>query len=309
MRMALKRLDDVKICAEYAKGYSGLELAKVFNCGITSVYRALNKNNVLLRKASDVSRKYFVNDQFFNSVDNQCKAYTLGFITADGNINRVYSKVLRIGLHKRDKDVLYKIIKCMESNYPVNTSKKQVYVAITSNQLCDDVLSMWKYKGFGRLPFYDINEDLLNHYLRGLVDGDGWISRNKANRYQVGVCGNKKTMTFIKNILFKKFNYKAKILPNKSIYQVAISDNIIIKSFLDWLYQGAFIYLNRKYSKYVDFKNNYKKNSVNKWSENEIQLLKINIHQPICYLMEVLPNRTKSAIVNKLYKLKHQNSK
>lgn len=68
--------------------------------------------------------KYDVNIHFFDIIDNEYKAYILGFILADGHISKQGN--LMITLQSKDIDILDKINKAMESNYPIRLCKKNI---------------------------------------------------------------------------------------------------------------------------------------------------------------------------------------
>jgi len=105
----------------------GSSLAKISN-KLSIEYQALKKlfkdNNIKVRKGYDYSRKYNLNENFFDKIDSEEKAYMLGFIYADGNnlfkINRI-----SIQLAKKDEDILIKFSKLLyNENIVKYTSKK-----------------------------------------------------------------------------------------------------------------------------------------------------------------------------------------
>ena len=62
-------------------------------------------------------KKYGVDESFFNKIDNEEKAYILGFIYADGNISK--RGHLTIEIHKRDEHILHDIKRVMQYNGPL----------------------------------------------------------------------------------------------------------------------------------------------------------------------------------------------
>lgn len=251
----IKRLNHEQIVEDYSKGMSGMQLAKKNCCYYTTIYKILKSNNISCRPASDSARKYYINENFFHLIDTEYKAYVLGFITADGNINNNgYAKKLNIGLHKKDDIILYDILKCMDTNYPVNYSKRLTYISITSDLLCDDILRIWKLPlSKDRLPYYDIDSFLLPHYIRGILDGDGWISKGKNNKFELGFCGYYPIIEFLYEVFLNKFDINLKIHPKKSIYTLQITTINHIGYILDWIYQDCNITLERKKEVYHNF--------------------------------------------------------
>ena len=61
-------------------------------------------------------RIYKVNENFFKCINTEKKAYILGFICADGHIDR---NRLKIAVSIKDKDILDKIRCAMHSNHPI----------------------------------------------------------------------------------------------------------------------------------------------------------------------------------------------
>ena len=61
---------------------SGKQVARELDVNEKTIYRWSKKFDISL--TNNGNRKHTLNDSFFENVDNQFKAYWLGFITADG---------------------------------------------------------------------------------------------------------------------------------------------------------------------------------------------------------------------------------
>jgi hypothetical protein len=111
-----------------------LEKIKELRCennGITKIARLLNKSTDTIRKylvylgeLSEIpknvggrKRKYNVDDNFFEKIDNEYNAYILGFIYADGCI--LERNQFSITVKRDDEYILEKINICMKSNFPI----------------------------------------------------------------------------------------------------------------------------------------------------------------------------------------------
>lgn len=73
-------------------------------------------------------KKYNVDDNFFNSIDNQYNAWLLGLLYADGCVYE--NGTIKIDLVKDDIDVLEKIkeiIKCDAPLHEYEQGKKKIY--------------------------------------------------------------------------------------------------------------------------------------------------------------------------------------
>lgn len=139
-------------------------------------------------------RLYTLNENYFENINSQDKAYFLGLIVADGNISIASGNrqpVLRIGLI--DKEPLETFAKYLETNRPIYTidnskyknkySQKTSYVIqITSKKICDDLakLGVHPRKIFNEnIP--NIPDHLFHHFVRGFFDGDGSVFLAKNN--------------------------------------------------------------------------------------------------------------------------------
>ena len=97
-------------------------------------------------------------------------------------------------------------------------------------------------------------DNLINHYIRGLFDGDGWLSFGK-NYRDLGFGMGYEILEYIKKCAEKFADVKKdyKVMKFKNIYRYRISSKEEILKFLNFMYKNATVYLNRKYQKYLDF--------------------------------------------------------
>lgn len=220
-------------------------------------------------------RKYNINFSFFEKIDTQEKAYILGFLYADG-YNK-FNRYFRVKLHKKDEDILFKMLKAMDATYPVvNYYKraKQTDGSITetihrgfqvsSRKMTKDLhnLGCIQCKGdFIRFPFW-LDKSLWSHFIRGYFDGDGGImvlhKKAATKIYMAHIASNP---NFIKdlNVIFKEefgreFHVE-KYKDSERVEQIRFGGYFNTLNFLDFIYKNASIYLNRKYNLYLEVKN------------------------------------------------------
>src|SRR4051812_9808472 len=120
-------------------------------------------------------RKHFFNESYFNSIDTEDKAYWLGFIAADGNVQfTAKNKCLSIGLKFSDKTHLEKFALCLNYNGPISTNRTIAKITLYSAQLTKDLAThgILPRKSFNVKPWSG-SPYLLKHYWRGVFDGDG----------------------------------------------------------------------------------------------------------------------------------------
>ncbi|NBI08102.1 LAGLIDADG family homing endonuclease [Senegalia massiliensis] len=101
--------------------------------------------------------------------------------------------------------------------------------------------------------YYELNSNLVPHYIRGIFDGDGWLSWNN-NCAELGFGMGINILKYIKKIAEENSNVKNyNIKKYKSIYRYRITSKKEIIKLLNYLYSDANIYLNRKHEKYQNF--------------------------------------------------------
>ena len=210
--------------------------------------------------------KYSLNENFFQEINTEEKAYWLGFLMADGCIldQPQRSKRLTIALKKDDISILHKLNSSLESNSKVHECKiktgkfkdvEYCKLSISNEKLCQDLISLGcTPRKSLTLKFPDIKDELIHHFIRGYFDGDGSVftSNEKHHRSKkiikiiyVDFTGNKEflesmfnktnigTIKCIKKTASQAYNYRVKRNPR-------------CKLFYEYLYKDANIYLERK---------------------------------------------------------------
>ncbi len=202
------------------------------------------------------------NDNFFQNIDNEAKAYFLGFLFADGNIylrlgNR--NPVLQCALQKRDSYILKKFLQELNSKNKIYKDKTKKYrsIIISSNKLCTDLINL------GCVPCKslilewpkNLSSHLEYHFIRGYFDGDGTVTSSTCGRhtnpqYRISFCGTYNFLSKISKILNKSCKFFPSI-PRQynNIYRLDYCGNKNIKKFYDYFYKDANIFLKRKHNK------------------------------------------------------------
>ena len=75
------------ICNLYCFGFSAEEVAHQFNCSYNYIYKVLKENGVVIRSISESVRKNIINEDYFDVIDCEEKAFFLGFIFSCGMID------------------------------------------------------------------------------------------------------------------------------------------------------------------------------------------------------------------------------
>ena len=230
--------------------------------------------------------KYKYNKDYFNKIDTADKAYWLGFLYADGSINRYYkneklrSMTLEIGLADKDRNHLEKFKKCLDSNIPIferiNKLKgkeyKSVRIQLNNTKICYDLcdLGCTPHKTYDiKFPTFDIvPKNFMRDFIRGFFDGDGCISISEMNgkpHIFTTITGMSNMLQSISDFLIseKIIRVKSKIYKDKNskACSVCFHGTDSNKELLDYLYKDSNVYLDRKYNQYINFYKDYDEKS------------------------------------------------
>lgn len=194
-----------------------------------------------------------MDENFFDIIDTQEKAYWLGFNTADGSIKdtgRHYQ--ISIMLKKEDENHLLKFLRDLDSNYKTRYIRNYVYIDICSKKMVKDLKKMGLYPNKVQTvePCKKMPDHLERHYWRGLFDGDGWITKyRKPNGYvkwEIGLSGNKSMLEGFRKFISKQVQSNASVRKKKTCYVIQYGGKWIPRGVAKVLYENATIYLSRK---------------------------------------------------------------
>lgn len=204
------------------------------------------------------NRKYEMKQDYFESIDTETKAYFLGYLYADG-CNHANKNVISLELKNCDAHILEKLSRDIYiTTKPLMIRKATTRLTLNSKLICKQLveLGMIQAKTFTLKFPTMIPENLIRHFIRGYIDGDGCIYSSK---YQsnLELISTESFCKSISDIIQNKF----KIIPNISIkkdnginqiYRLRYFKRKCIIEILEWLYKDATIYLDRKYQKFQE---------------------------------------------------------
>lgn len=176
-----------------------------------TVRNALKEMSVPTTARNLRNRKYHVNENFFESIDNPVKAYYLGFVWGDGNIT-AKAPQLRIELSQDDECILHNFRQVVESNHEIkyrkrirkNTVTESVTFYIPREKMVKDLVSLGlSYSKNKDLVFPNIPELLYPYFILGLSDSDGCIRIDSLNRVHWSIISTTSICQSIKDILAK----------------------------------------------------------------------------------------------------------
>ena len=256
------------IIKSYKEDYkSALTIQKELGLSQKYVTKILNDNKIL-RKVKQKTANF--NIHYFEKIDSSEKAYFLGLLLADGNVNEK-RKSVRIGLQEEDGYILERFKKAINSdnevyfchkplNYP-NRKHKKVF-EITSEKFYNDLNNLGIVPRKSLIVKYpNINSFFEKDFIRGILDGDGciYIGKDKKGYDQCSInwLG---TYDVCNGILkyFEQHDIQLYINKKESIYSVATSKKIDIIKIYNILYDNTDLYLERKFNKFILLKNDLK---------------------------------------------------
>lgn len=245
------------------------------------------------RSISDSIRSTYFNQNIFDNIDTEEKAYWLGFFYADAyNSDKINTVIL--SLNSIDYDHLVKCANFFEltENNIFNKKTKGGYsvstLKIYSKKICTRLTELGCPRAKSFIIKYPewINPDLNSHFIRGLFDGDGSLNkRQNNNEWKFSLvttkeCG-KKIIQIIQEATGQtlKFRYISKT--NNNTYELSTNGNIKVNKIMNYLYNNSIIRLKRKYQKYLELisQQEHKTNKKNEYKVSEED--KFNIQQSL----------------------------
>ncbi len=232
--------------------FSQREIARRLQIGKTTVNR-WSKELGLEHK------KHTVNENFFDEL-NENSSYLLGYICADGNIawdakKGYYSTTITAS--EKDKDHLEKLRCLLSSTKPLlySPKTKSYRLIVNSKNLCKKLMEygLTPRKSL-TLQFPSIPPNQLNHFLRGVIDGDGnvrYVERKRSPYFEITIASG--SMDFCKELIKAIKEYTGinanvrKAAKNVYIIQYSCSRG---ENLAEFVYSDAKIFLERKFLPY-----------------------------------------------------------
>lgn len=263
--------DEEKILKLYNENkYSLTKIGEILNIDRHVISKYLKSINVEVINRQNITK---FNQHIFDKIDTEEKAYWLGFIYADGYIESHdegkkdrFGFELSLGL----KDIIHlqKFANFME--HPTNL-KEDSYRC----RFCIVNKHLWHtLNNYGCTPRKSLilefpnenifkSEDLIKHFIRGYFDGDGCLSYQKYKTIDGNIYVPSTSFLGTLNFLSKLSEYinvdKNMRKANKTGSNQCLTFSLAKKesiNFLQLIYENSSIYLDRKYARYLLFKNN-----------------------------------------------------
>ena len=256
---------DLDIIPKYNQGVSLSKLAKEFETTVQTLSKKLKERGIEVVNRQNLTK---FNENVFDCIDSEEKAYWLGFIFADGYISS-RDNGFELSLSAEDTEHLVKFNTFMKHN------KDNVKIGKTKCGGKEFVRCRWgvvnkhlwnTLNNYGCIPcksnileFPKLsifqNEELVIAFIRGYFDGDGCVTAYTNGKPKASFLGTESFLTVLKQLLLEhNINTGILVVDSREEYtrtlNVSQSDTL---DFLHLIYKDSNIYLTRKYNKYLTF--------------------------------------------------------
>jgi hypothetical protein len=256
------------IMARYEQGEGVDSIAADFGTTGSNIVRLLGRVGVKVRTVRDYAHP--VDESFFDVVDTEAKAYTLGFWMADGcNVSRAPFVSMSIV----DRDILVDMMSAMRYGGPIaEVAPRQAghltqwAVKIGSRRLSDALTRLGCVRGktyLATFPSEDVvPRHLQRHLIRGWMDGDGTITSRVApsgsRLWHMRIVGTEAVCRGLSACVQSHLGFAGGVCPvhkgpKHTTWGFTVSAQERVHELLGWLYADATIFLARKHEKYREF--------------------------------------------------------
>lgn len=238
---------------DYRAGKSTHQISKDYHISVKAVCDILRKMNI------DRNNHYSnlgLKRDYWREIDSIDKAYFLGLMLTDGNVSKKGTSCT-LQLKSSDSYILEVFCKYTGNNrilrsYTNPRGAQTTTFRVNSSQWVKDLAShcVVPAKTFiCEMPV--LEEDMMPHLLRGMIDGDGWISAKKP---VIGFCsGSKACVERVRDYLTAALNVAVHPVKFRgAVWCVMWSSKKDFGTIGEYLYKDkSDCYLTRKFNNYV----------------------------------------------------------
>lgn len=222
-------------------------------------------------------RKYEIDDSYFNNIDTHEKAYILGYIYSDGNVDD-YS--LNFTISNNDIELLIFLKKELNSTHPIKIKDKYCRIRIGSKKIAKDLNRLGvPHNKNNSLSLPKIDKELYPSFLLGFFDGDGHINDKES---YISISGGEQILmqmkehfnTILDLNMYFRYRYSEE---NKNSCSIEIKGSVKLNCLYDYLYTKSELGLKRKKEKFLKViqKSTVYKKRVFKYNGNNEKIMKL----------------------------------
>jgi hypothetical protein len=282
------------------EGKSLKALSRKFGISPNTIKNRLVGNNVPIRTQI---AKYDFNQNFFDEINTEEKAYWLGFIWCDGSVISSASNSLsvKVSLSEVDDGHLVKLKEVLDADHPIHyyeiaqgygSAFREARLNIGNTHFgktLREVYGMIPYRTDPYMAIERVPDNLMRHFIRGVYDADGSISlyyaqekdcRNPTMKMSLQLYTTEVLIDFIQGYFVTERLRETK---TKTIKRhkgrdghatgLNISGTNQVVGILEYLYGDSSVHLERKYNKFLELKEAKRKFNENYKGKNQYSYL------------------------------------
>ena len=236
----------------YLDGKSTTFISKELKISRSRFSLYLKSQNIEVIKTPHKKKIY---ENIFEKINTEEKAYWLGFLYADGYVASGKRNDVELSLQLSDKCHLKKFKDFIGFEGKLITDSFRCRISFKNKKIKQDLIKLGctpKKSLTSKFPTEEqVPKELIPHFIRGYLDGDGCVFNNDKEK-RIGFVGTKNILENIQDIMYKEFGLtKTKMQPQGQAFQCMWSGTGNLKTWFDYLYNYEdIIFLQRKFEKF-----------------------------------------------------------
>ncbi len=231
-------ITDEDIIRIYKSGITDKEMTEVTGLSNRAIRNVINKHGI---KLNGLPRKHKVNENFFKNWSHEM-AWVLGMFITDGC---VHNRTQTISFSQKNEIILKLIASYMNADYvlaPTGKTRTTPTLLINSKILKSDLEKLGIYANKSLIaPFPNVPEEFLASFVRGVIEGDGWVQKKG---YVMNI--TTASVNFANGLLevFQKWNLRSEITieisqANHQIYRVWVKGKETLPRLAEIIYNNS----------------------------------------------------------------------
>jgi transposase-like protein len=246
------QLDEV--IRRYVAGEDAVSLGQEFGVHPNSIYAHLERRGHQRRQP----RTYNLREDAFDQ-DTEEAAYWAGFLCADACVTKDQGS-LKIGLAVKDAGHLEKLASFLGTDRPVRfrstmggiTGKMHdiAELIVCSEKLCASLVRWGVVPNKTAREVAPDHAELNRHWWRGYFDGDGGLCRRSDGYWTLHIIGSRRLMEQFAAFARQHHPTRASVRPQGRVATFQVGGLFGVRAVADVLYEGASVFLDRKFERY-----------------------------------------------------------
>lgn len=254
---------EVAVLNSYARNLSARQIARLLPVSASTVLNILVRNAVARRPRSRPP-KYALNEDYFERIDTEEKAYWLGFVAADGCVAGTKldpePRNFIMGLAELDAEHLETFRRAIGYAGPItvrrqkgrtrgiatlSVGRKRFVTHLVSHGIVPNKTSLL------RPPGEEVPAELRRHWWRGMIDGDGSIYTGRNSRsgqmvWRINLCGTPAVIVGFCAFVREYADINLSLTDKGMVWTASLSGIQYPQLVARLLYGDAMVYLPRK---------------------------------------------------------------